>query len=69
MKIQIYNWCREAAAAEALARLGRKHGDELEGDPLELARVFFEAGLNVMLLRGEAGSAVVAVDVKTFTQR
>lgn len=68
MNVNIFNWCREREVNDVLAKLGYAHNTVVDGDPHNLAKVFFDAGLNVMLVHG-TDMVLLALDTKSFQQR
>ena len=71
----------EDPAIKAMKSAGFEHGQKIEGDPFEVAKKLFEAGLNVMVYhcdhdKGRSSrfldrevDAIVFVDTKRFSQR
>ncbi len=73
MKIVIYDWCRDCGP-DRMAPYTHNHvievpeGRDLLEEALLLARVFYEKGLNVMLLHRPEG-VLIGLDTKHFGQR
>lgn len=70
-KFEIFNWTGERKVNEVLQRLGREHNQIVEGDVIDEARRFYDAGLSVMIkpINGSEASALLALDTRSFGQR
>lgn len=69
MNIVLYDWA--ASAWRRMNALGFQHQQQLEGDfdkVVEITKIFYNNGLNVMWLHQPDGLAI-CVDTKAFQQR
>lgn len=65
--IRIINWAGDYNVKKKLQSLGYSHGQEIDIDIFEVAKIFFSAGLYVMLLPGSPN--IIAVDNCAFHTR
>jgi len=66
MKFVIYDWA--GCCSKDMERIGYSHNDLIDADIFETAKIFFNAGLNVMIMRGD-NYPTLAIDNKRFGQR
>lgn len=66
--IELYNWAYDRKVSEVLEKLHYKHRETIIGNVLDIASIFLEEGINVMIVKGEDFYSL-RLDSKSFHQR